>query len=289
MRFLFVHLAVAFHLTAAEAPIRQLYVFGDSYSDTGNGYVDGNGPTAVAYFAGHLGIQLLPASDPKAGPRSSLNFAVSGAGTGKGAGRKVGDARLGIGMENQVDDFAARVKSKQVQFDPATTLFYLAGGLNDRRLESAETVRNLEARVRSLAGLGATRFAIALLPTAIPSFRDVSLRLNPEIEKVAQLQLPGVRIRLSQWGPFFDKVMQNPKDYGIENTADACAGRAIFNEDTTACKTPQAHYFYHAGHPSTAVHKAVGQMLYAEFRGLRSRSTSEIQERIQGISISRVR
>ena len=30
----------------------RLYMFGDSYSDIGAGYIDGNGPTAVAYPAG---------------------------------------------------------------------------------------------------------------------------------------------------------------------------------------------------------------------------------------------
>ena len=28
---------------------KQLFVFGDSYSDIGEGYLDGNGPTAVEY------------------------------------------------------------------------------------------------------------------------------------------------------------------------------------------------------------------------------------------------
>ena len=41
-------------LTAA--PYTQLYVFGDSYSDSGSGYLDTNGPTAVAYLAEHLDI-----------------------------------------------------------------------------------------------------------------------------------------------------------------------------------------------------------------------------------------
>ena len=36
---------------AATGPYDNLFVFGDSYSDTGYGYVDGNGPTAVAYMA----------------------------------------------------------------------------------------------------------------------------------------------------------------------------------------------------------------------------------------------
>ena len=262
--FLFLLLIVWTSSTAADRPIKQIFVFGDSYSDTGNGYLDGNGPTAVVYFAERLGIELLAASDAEVIARSSLNFAVSGAGTGRGDGRKVGAARLGIGMENQVEDFAKRVQGKKLRFDPKTTLFYLAGGLNDKRLQSSETVRNLEARIRSLASLGATRFALALLPTAIPAFREVGLRLNPELERLAAQPMPNLQIRLSRWGPFFDKVMENPKNYGIENTKDACAGRAIFNEDTKPCKAPEAHYYYHAGHPSTAVHKAVGAMLFEE-------------------------
>ena len=36
----------------------RLYVFGDSYSDIGAGYIDGNGPTAVAYLAWLMGLQL---------------------------------------------------------------------------------------------------------------------------------------------------------------------------------------------------------------------------------------
>ena len=71
------------------------------------------------------------------------------------------------------------------------------------------------------------------------------------------------------WGSFFDEVIHNPAAYGIVNTKDACAGRAIFNEDATPCPKPSAYYYYHAGHPSTAVHKAVGEKLYAEIVGSR--------------------
>jgi phospholipase/lecithinase/hemolysin len=43
-------------LEAASGPTTRytrLYVFGDSYSDIGAGYIDGNGPTAVFYHEGH--------------------------------------------------------------------------------------------------------------------------------------------------------------------------------------------------------------------------------------------
>ena len=250
----------------AELRIARLYVFGDSYSDTGAGYVDGNGPTAVAYFARRLGIELKPANGTGSAPES-LNFAVSGAQTGHGEGRKVKDALLGRGMMDQVDDFAARVRSRQISFDSKTTLFFLAGGLNDRRLPSAESVSNLEAEIRELYESGARRFRVALLPTAIPAFSDVGLRLNPELRRIPgemRAQLPEAQIDLSNWGAFFDDVMRNPSRYGIENTKDKCAGRAIFDEDTTPCSDPSAFFYYHAGHPSTAVHKAVGDKLYEE-------------------------
>src|ERR1700761_7806204 len=113
-------------LTAAcllgQAP-KRLYVFGDSYSDTGAGYVDGNGPTAVAYLAERLGFKLALPSDPDAASKS-LNFSVSGAQTGRGEGHPVKDALLGRGMVNQVDQFVQLVRSKAIAFNPDQTLFF---------------------------------------------------------------------------------------------------------------------------------------------------------------------
>jgi len=253
-------------LLLAQSPDSRLYVFGDSYSDNGAGYIDGNGPTAVAYLARRLGFELKPSTAPHS-PTDSLNFAVSGAQTGRGAGRKVKDALLGRGMADQVDDFVARVQAKQITFDPKSTLFFIAGGLNDRRLPGAETVANLEGEIRKLYDAGARRFRVAVLPTAIPSFSDVGVRLNPDLRRIPDeihAQLPDAQIALSNWGGFFDEVMRNPKLYGIENTTDKCAGRAIFDEDTTPCAKPGAYYYYHSGHPSTAVHKVVGDKLFEE-------------------------
>lgn len=255
---------------AQTAPkIDRLYVFGDSYSDIGEGYLDGNGPTAVAYFADNLGFKLYPSNVADAGNKS-LDFAVSGAQTGDGSGRKMKGFLLGYGMRRQVDDFAAMVKDHRISFDPKTTLFYFAGGLNDRQLPTETTVANLEGEIRTLYELGARRFEVAILPTAIPGFAEVGIRLNPSLERIpAELsaQLPDAEILSSHWGLFFDEVLQHPQRYGIANTTDACAGREIRDEDTKPCAQPETHYFYHSQHPSTATHKAVGQMLYQEFTG----------------------
>ena len=65
-------------------------------------------------------------------------------------------------MVDQVEDFASRIQSKTIVFDSDRTLFFLAGGLNDRRLPGAETVANLTGQIRKLYGLGARHFRVAL-------------------------------------------------------------------------------------------------------------------------------
>src|SRR4051794_38678825 len=51
---------------AAAQRVGRIYVFGDSYSDTGAGYVDGDGPTAVAWMAQRFGLKLSAPGDPGA-------------------------------------------------------------------------------------------------------------------------------------------------------------------------------------------------------------------------------
>ncbi len=267
MRFLVSLIFLCLTASAAQKqPYTRLYVFGDSYSDIGEGYLDGDGPTAVAYLAQHLGLKLQPSNTAEVS-EASLDFAISGAQTGEGTGRKIGNSLLGYGMRNQVADFAALVHDHKIKFAPKTTLFFIAGGLNDGKLPTETTTANLEDEMLTLYSLGARHFAIALLPTAIPNFSAVGERLNPALSDIpAHLApvMPKAEIMLSHWGAFFDEVMQSPKKYGIYNTTDACAGRAIFQQDTTECHSPSDHFYYHAGHPSTAVHKIVGDKLYSE-------------------------
>ena len=244
----------------------RLYAFGDSYSDIGAGYIDGNGPTAVAYLAWLMGLQVAPGNAAKAADKS-LVFAVSGAGTGEGKGSQVKEVLLGYGMMHQVRDFAARVKSGAITFDPQTTLFFLAGGLNDSRQETAATLANLRQQLQILRERGGRHFTIALLPTKIPQFAAVGLRLNPAYEQFVREEASaaeGLDLWLNHWGTAFDEVMVHPAAHGIVNTTDACAGRAIFNEDATPVGDPSTYFFYHEGHPSTAVHRIVGRRLFEE-------------------------
>jgi phospholipase/lecithinase/hemolysin len=246
------------------AKIERLYVFGDSYSDQGEGYLDADGPTAVVYMAQTLGIAMTP-SNAENPMGKSLNYAISGAQTGSGTGNWIQGKLIGYGMKNQVDDFVTSVKSGRINFDPKTALFFIAGGLNDSRLADGVTVQNEEGLIRELYQAGARRFAVALLTEKIPAFGKQGVRLNASLSKIPDElkgELPDAKIYVSHWGLFFDEVLTNPAKYGLTNTTDACAGKSLGNE--TPCATPEKYFFYFSLHPSTTAHKAVGDMLYQE-------------------------
>ena len=58
--------------------------------------------------------------------------------------------------------------------------------------------------------------------------------------------------------------MTAPAAFGITNTTDRCAERALTGPRPAGCATPDRYYFYHEGHPSTAVQKVVGARLVEE-------------------------
>jgi phospholipase/lecithinase/hemolysin len=75
---------------------------------------------------------------------------------------------------------------------------------------------------------------------------------------------PDIRIANSQWGSFFDEVIANPAKYGLTDTTTYCADRAFGPQRIEPCSSPDTHFFFHEGHPSTAAHRAVGDMLSRE-------------------------
>jgi len=249
-------------------PYTMLYVFGDSYSDSGSGYVDGNGPTAVVYLAQRLGIPFTYYGDPTSTCKG-LNFAVSGAQSGEGCGRRFPTgAFLGFGMKNQIDNFVQYAKEGSIpKIDPERTMFFFAGGLNDGRRPEGFTRTNIEAEIETLYELGARRFMVANLPTKIPGFAAAGMKINPDVEKIPEderAKHPDIRIINSHWGSFFDEVMTNPAKYGLTDTTNPCAQRAFRGEQVQVCSSPETHFYYHEAHPSTAAHRAVGDMLYQE-------------------------
>jgi phospholipase/lecithinase/hemolysin len=271
MRRLLVVLTIGLSYSFMQAmqPVKRMYVFGDSYSDIGRSIVYTNGPTAVAFFAKRLGLEMVP-GNAKNGKGKSLNFAISGARSGETFTTPAPSRYVQLGVKDEVAEFAKMVHTGKVVFHPAATVFFLAGGLNDSKLPTEVTVANLESEMQTLYDLGGRRFLLAVLPEKIPAFSAVAIRLNPALRKIPSAMRPklaGAEIELSDWGTFFDEVMTHPARYGITNTTEPCAARPVPGEKDKPCASPDTHFYYYPNHPSRAAAKAVGDMMYDAMMG----------------------
>lgn len=243
--------------TASARPFDDIFLFGDSYTDTGAYVPLTNGTTAGAYLAQLYGINLVTSHATNPGT-SGVNFAESGARVASANGSQP------LSLTQQVGEFQNYVQNGLVQFNPETTLFFLLGGLNDHASPSAPIADATMQQVQTLYALGGRYFEIALLPTLVPAFADSAANLNPVFTAlVPELQLlyPDAIFHLSDWGVYYDDIIRDPAPYGITNTTDQCFNFATFHQD---CANPDEYFYYYIVHPSDRSHRIVGERLFAE-------------------------
>ena len=256
----------AISITAAGAAqavdFQSVYLFGDSYTDTGAYVPLTNGSTAGAYMAQSFGLNLVTSLNSAPGT-SSINFAESGARVAQGPNPP---ATQPHSLTQQVAEFQTYLQSGALSFNPATSLFFLSGGLNDHTSPTGPIVDATFQQVATLYGLGARHFEIALLPSLVPAFADSAQNLNPVYRQIVpqmQAMYPDATVSLSNWGTYYDNILRNPQQYGITNTTDQC-----FNLQTgsiePACTNPDEYFYYYIVHPSDRAHRIVGSQLFLE-------------------------
>lgn len=253
---------------ASAVVINDLFVFGDSYSDTGAFFPLTNGSTAVGYLAQNFGITLTTSKNLDPGT-DGVNFAESGARVFVGPTPPNTQPRS---LTQQVGEFENYVDNDKVTFNPSSTLFFLSGGLNDHNLvTSAQVNAATTSQVATLYSLGARIFEIALLPQDVPAFTDSALNLNPGYKALVpelQAEFPDAAFGLSNWGPDYDNIIMNPSEFGMTNVTDPC--RDLFNPGAPTCSTPNTFFYYFNVHPSDQSHHIVGNELFTEVLGLPS-------------------
>ncbi|WP_299817148.1 SGNH/GDSL hydrolase family protein [uncultured Jannaschia sp.] len=241
-----------------------IQIFGDSFSDTGANVTYTNGGTAASYLAEAFGnpVVLPGASSPGT---QSINFAESGA-------KVVQQNRNSpTSVSNQVIAYTDLVNSGAASFDTSSTLFFLAGGLNDHKAPAGPIADAVRKQVSDLVTLGASYIQLALLPTAIPEFKDSADNLNPVYRSlVTELSetYGDISITLNNWGSYYDDIILDPATYGFSNVTDSCTQRPE-TKNKTFCDNPDEYFYYFTKHPSDAAHRVVADRLFADLQALK--------------------
>lgn len=279
-------LSLIFPLKVSAQNYNQIYVFGDSFSDTANVfnatagaippspiYFNGrfsNGPVWVEYLATKLGLNVNPGT----------NFAFGGATTGF---ENLGIAVL-PGLQQQINDFTAANKSA----DP-NALYIVWAGTNDyleyffaKIPNPTESVANLSAAVTSLAAVGAQNIMIVNLPdlgkfpvtggdSQIAGVLNILTNahnsgLTTTLNFLSQELSPDINIIPLDVNSLFNRVIADPSGFGFTNVTNSCIGDLSvvpINVPTqpVAC-TPDKFLFWDQVHPTTASHKLIGDFAF---------------------------
>jgi len=287
----------------------QVYVFGDSLSDTGNlasvvgafpppYYMNrvSNGPLAIDVMASKLGLDAS-ASLHLIGPATGGNYAVVGA-------NAVGDEA--IDLDNQVLAFQAN----HGYVAPADALYVIFIGGNDVRaardtadMDSARqgviaAAAQATQAITQLAATGARSFLVINAPNIgiIPETRLLAAayqqpKLLQRARKLSQLYRIALHRMISPMRQnrelqitefdlfgFFNRLVKKAHRLGFTNTTDACFSSETFtfHPDCNFGQNFDQFVFFDEIHPTARVHAIVGEAFY---RALQDQDEAEPAER----------
>jgi phospholipase/lecithinase/hemolysin len=293
-------LAIGFFLLSFMLPLRataakfsEIYVFGDSLSDTGNlfnaylnatgkglppePYYNGrfsNGPIWVEYLARDLELTFNP----------NTNLAYGGSSTG--FDNPVNQPLQLPGLLGQINNFTAPFTAAEQSVDP-NALYIVWAGANDYLFsgltDPTEPVANLSTAVTSLAAVGARNIMVVNLPDLgeTPATRlnnQISEKLSTVTEMhnsalgttlnfLSQTLSPDINIIPLDINSIFTMAIANPGEYGFTNVANSCIGDlSVVPIDVprppVVC-TPETFFFWDEIHPTTAGHKLFGEFAFS--------------------------
>ena len=266
----------------------EIFVFGDSLSDTGNSFNFTGGliPPAPPYFNGRfsngkVAVEILASQlTPTFTLEPANNFAFGGATTGRGNSN---EDDLGVdlpGLRDQIDAFAVGVGPGGA--DKNGLYIVWAGPNNFLDTLGGTTIADPAGLIRqgaldltyaatTLEGLGAENI---VLPNMVNLGRlPVSQRFQPEATAISKafnaavaLELGNLNTNVTEVDLFAtgEAVATNPASFGFSDVTDPLLPLQF---SSTPPPNPQEFFFWDLFHPTTQGHAVLADTIYRTLKG----------------------
>jgi phospholipase/lecithinase/hemolysin len=277
---------------AADKPISDIFVFGDSLSDKGNlaslpqydflnnlpfnhGYT--NGAFAVEVLANYLGLKVNPSLHLTGGAPVGTNYAIAGA-TAGGTGNPL------INLTSQVDSFL----SNYADSAPEDALYIIFIGANDvsdalgapEKPVIKNAVQAVDDNIRALIFARAQAILVVNVPDLGLSPRVRALgknaakqatRLTKEFNSKLLTHLNRIEkdlhIDLVEFNLFqFSHILaDNSIGLGYTNSTEACYNSTdfVYNPSCNSGANIEDFAFFDDFHPTEVTHERIGRALYS--------------------------
>lgn len=282
---------------AANVGFEQIFVFGNSISDTGNvlsisSAINNPFPPSPLFFQGRfsdglvwtdylsqeLDLNLINFySDNVKNTDSSINFAIGGATTGT---TSLGGSAF-PGVATQVDDFIDFLYGTEVDEDALVILWtgendYVENFINQGTVLNPEvSVNDISDALTKLANSGAKHILVSNLPNlgdiplghSLGSPEDLNMLtalhnslLNSELESLST-SFPETNLVLFDSNSVLKEIFNNPTDFGLNaNPLESCLSPNNFPDidpNVTRCDNPNEFFYYDNQHFTSQVHRFI--------------------------------
>lgn len=247
----------------------QIYVFGDSLSDTGRVFALTKQPSAPYYNGrfsnGKLWIEYL--SDSLVMPyTASNNYAWAGASS---SGNEVSFLP---GFSSEIDSYLSAHPSADAK---ALYVIWIgsndfSNGVSDPNTAVATAINNVMAGIDKLVKSGATNLLVLGIPDLglTPKARSLNIAAaSTQVSNsfnqtlIARLKPLTVNVGYVDIASFLQTVVGQPSSYGFSNVSDMCL------VNSTVCSTPDQYLFWDSLHPTTKGHQWIAQYVYGLLMG----------------------
>lgn len=251
----------------------QVYVFGDSLSDDGNGFIPTGGqlPPSPPYFQGRFTNgpvwveQLIPRLGLNVSPETNVAFGGATSGTFNVNTLLLPPGSPPLpGLQTQVDGYL----NASGQVDPQA-LYVVWAGSNDylgaRSTDVEGVLTNItlaigklvtagakNIMVPNLPDLGVTPLATGLGATASQGLSQLSAAHNAGLASILETidRSPGINIIPVDVETLVEQAIANPADFGFTNVTNAFLAQPSGN--------PNQYLFWDDLHPTATAHGAIG-------------------------------
>jgi phospholipase/lecithinase/hemolysin len=271
----------------------QIYVFGDSLSDTGNLYnnLGQQFPPSPPYFDGRFSNGLLwvenLAFELNLTPNQATNFAFAAAGTGISSQFVNANPPISLtvpGLLGQVNNYVTPLINTGQNTDSDALYILWAGALDYLfgNITPSESTTNIAQAITSLTNIGAKNLLIGnlpdlgLLPSTINTPNSSILTTltnlhNQALEtSINNLQLTlgnTVNLTLLDIDLLFDNLIANPTNFGLTNVTQGCL--------LIGCNNPDEFFFWDTIHPTAKTHSLISDFALETLNNAQPEATPE--------------
>ncbi len=266
----------------------EIFVFGDSLSDTGNSFKFTAGliPPAPFYFDGRfsngkVAVEILASQlSPAFTLELANNFAFGGATTGRGNSN---EDDLGVdlpGLRDQIDAFAAGVSSDGA--DKNGLYIVWAGSNNFLDTLGGTTVKDPAGLIRQgaldLTYAATTLESLGALDIVLPNMVNLgrlpvsqgfiveATAITKAFNAAVFLELGNLKFDVTEVNLFAtgEAVATNPASFGFSNVTDPLLPLQF---SSTPPPNPQEFFFWDQFHPTTQGHAVLADTIYRTLTG----------------------